>query len=194
MSTSHQPLLANPIDTFRGDRQLIRGPDGEVCDHQWRYWEPPAHGETFWNWSGNRCAMCGDCYATVTDHCHMTGLIRGRLCTSCNIREARSDHGRWQAWRDGENPAFRHGFAVVYYSPFSGTVLSPHSKLLLLTPEKRQEWWDEQAHRASMGQPWPTEVRPTAEDWDRWEEQSRRHQDVNNVGGTDRLLPHTSWI
>lgn len=33
---------------------------------------------------GVPCAICGDGADTV-DHCHVTGLIRGYLCTDCNL-------------------------------------------------------------------------------------------------------------
>lgn len=45
------------------------------------------------------CAMCG-AQSHVWDHCHTTGLVRGRLCQSCNMQEGwNSYRPEWQLWR-----------------------------------------------------------------------------------------------
>lgn len=50
-------------------------------------------------WQGDACAICGRSGgATVTDHCHLTGIVRGFLCTSCNLREG---HAGTESWAVG---------------------------------------------------------------------------------------------
>ena len=45
------------------------------------------------------CNMCGRS-SEVWDHCHTTGLIRGRLCQSCNAMEGKNPHRpEWQLWK-----------------------------------------------------------------------------------------------
>lgn len=39
------------------------------------------------------CEICGE-KATVTDHDHATGRVRGRLCQSCNVTLGRLENGR----------------------------------------------------------------------------------------------------
>jgi hypothetical protein len=34
---------------------------------------------------GNKCAICNTNTKLVIDHCHTTGLVRGLLCSPCNI-------------------------------------------------------------------------------------------------------------
>lgn len=49
---------------------------------------------------GESCAMCGGPGPLVNDHCHLTGLERGRLCHSCNSQEGRNPFSpAWQLWR-----------------------------------------------------------------------------------------------
>lgn len=50
----------------------------------------------------NRCAICGDHFATtkaVVDHDHSTGAVRGLLCHPCNVLlgQARDDEAILQA-------------------------------------------------------------------------------------------------
>jgi len=46
------------------------------------------------------CCVCGWPDARlVTDHCHATGFVRGRLCVSCNLAEGRDAGDHWEAWR-----------------------------------------------------------------------------------------------
>ena len=46
------------------------------------------------------CQMCGiETDRMVWDHCHFTGLARGRLCQRCNQREGLDDDPRWRCWR-----------------------------------------------------------------------------------------------
>jgi hypothetical protein len=55
------------------------------------------------------CSICGDGWTgdpdggrsdeLVTDHCHRTGFVRGRLCRSCNTLECKSDNPVFVRWR-----------------------------------------------------------------------------------------------
>ena len=42
---------------------------------------------------GGACAVCGAVVVLIVDHDHETGLIRGLLCRSCNIREGQMASG-----------------------------------------------------------------------------------------------------
>ncbi|GGW95279.1 endonuclease domain-containing protein [Streptomyces noursei] len=45
-------------------------------------------------WQGDRCAMCGiRPTACVVDHDHVTGLVRGLLCSTCNTLEGAKSSG-----------------------------------------------------------------------------------------------------
>lgn len=73
-------------------------------------------------WQAGRCAICG-CPepASVLDHDHATGLIRGRLCRSCNLLEgfAGDPEDPCVLYRT-RNPASMLGIKMPYYSPFTG--------------------------------------------------------------------------
>lgn len=45
----------------------------------------------------HHCSMCGAYEVCVVDHCHITGFIRGLLCRSCNLAEARGGP-HWAVW------------------------------------------------------------------------------------------------
>jgi hypothetical protein len=63
-------------------------------------------------WQDGRCAVCGISRPLVIDHDHDTGLIRGLLCKSCNIREAREE-GIFQKYR-AQNPAHMLSLNLAY--------------------------------------------------------------------------------
>lgn len=69
------------------------------------------------------CAICGtDQPPIVNDHSHDTGLRRGQLCRSCNLREGhRRDDGDhiWAKYRRC-NPASILGIAERYVNPLTG--------------------------------------------------------------------------
>lgn len=97
--------------------------EGEASDalHEWQH--------------GRGCAICGPGWDLVEDHDHKTGLVRGNLCHSCNIKEG---------WGNGtppflkyieRNPASILGVKVRYWSPFTGYA-EPEP---VLTPEEEAE-------------------------------------------------------
>ena len=67
----------------------------------------PPNGDLWWDDSEACCEMCGTTGPLVWDHCHATGLIRGRLCYSCNGIEGQSGHPVWEFWRV-HAPGFDH--------------------------------------------------------------------------------------
>lgn len=69
---------------------------------------------------GRGCAICGDRERCVEDHDHATGLVRGKLCRSCNTREGMG-HGTapFVKYRE-RNPASILGVKVRYWSPWTG--------------------------------------------------------------------------
>jgi hypothetical protein len=72
------------------------------------------------DWHEWQCAVCGCLYPEVTDHDHQTGLVRGRLCRSCNVLEGRApEDGLFGRYRT-RNPASILGLKVRYWNPFTG--------------------------------------------------------------------------
>jgi hypothetical protein len=75
----------------------------------------------FLNWWNHDCAVCGAAGTggLVEDHDHRTGLVRGRLCRSCNAQEGRSDAGVFQKYRE-RSPAAILGISVRYHRAWTG--------------------------------------------------------------------------
>jgi len=83
-------------------------------------WDPMPEGGDWWEWHPSMCAVCGSRGNLVIDHDHATGLIRGRLCRSCNTREGSGyAPDRIVKYRQ-RNPASMWGFREVYWDPFHG--------------------------------------------------------------------------
>lgn len=69
-------------------------------------------------WQEGRCAVCGRVFgeSMFVDHDHLSWLIRGLLCPSCNIREGRrTDDYLFAAYRR-RHPAAILGLSVGYRS------------------------------------------------------------------------------
>lgn len=87
-------------------------PDGVVADRENGIYE-------FDVWQQGRCAICGNEQLPRghrvhhMDHDHSTGLVRGRLCSGCNVRESRSSLRAYRMWREGWNPCAMFGW---YYA------------------------------------------------------------------------------
>lgn len=113
-------------------------------------------------WQRDRCGMCGVqervAGRLVMDHDHMTGLIRGWLCRSCNVTEGRSDHPRWEAWRNGQNPAAILGISEEYIHMIPGAaVLERMAREEALDPDKR-EAAKQRTHAAVASIPYDPEL------------------------------------
>lgn len=88
--------------------------------------------DLIWRWQRGRCAICGlgnpkgpydgvhyNAAGFVIDHDHVTGLMRGWLCTGCNISEGTSGSGQAERYRENP-PAVMLGIKVRYWSPIFG--------------------------------------------------------------------------
>jgi hypothetical protein len=69
-----------------------------------------------------RCGICGSLRASKLDHDHRSGLVRGWLCRSCNLKEGHADgptdiFARWRAVPSAAMP----GVLIPYRSGFAGT-------------------------------------------------------------------------
>ena len=84
------------------------------------FWESPQEGESMRAWQDGRCALCGFRDSLVKDHCHVSGLVRGFLCPSCNVTEGKSDHNL-ASWRSGTTPAALMGIEDAYIDLMTGT-------------------------------------------------------------------------
>lgn len=76
-------------------------------------------------WHQGRCAICGSFGEhLVQDHDHKTGLDRGLLCRSCNVREGMNPGGVFARYRE-RNPASICGVWTAYYDPFEKEFAEP---------------------------------------------------------------------
>lgn len=103
--------------------------------------------DRFWRFHAGRCAICGGGgTATVPDHCHSTGQVRGLCCPWCNAGEGKSSHVAFEWYR------LLHPAAILdYHKPYHDGITWHHG------------WnvWEHKGRTFSMG--W----RP-AEPWPRW--------------------------
>jgi hypothetical protein len=79
------------------------------------------------SWQDGRCAICGSSPKTlVTDHDHLTGLVRGLLCYSCNAVEGHAGEGSkgMIASYRRRHPAIILGLTVPYVDPWTGQYYS----------------------------------------------------------------------
>lgn len=129
----------------------------------WKRWARPVEGATvdLCDWQDNRCAWCGHSNVTrglVRDHCHLTGLVRGYLCSGCNSREGSGSESVWGGWRAGDNPANALGQYEIYRNHLGETPLSPQGALQYYSPDELAAWFALLPEALSQGRPWPAEA------------------------------------
>ncbi len=79
---------------------------GDVIEWR-RLMDKPMPPNGLWWDEPGLCSVCGPSKRapllreteTYQDHCHLTGLGRGRLCPSCNTLEGMNGDGIWPLWR-----------------------------------------------------------------------------------------------
>jgi hypothetical protein len=97
--------------------------------HRWKVpsGEVPPHlsaTQALRRWQAGACALCSARpERLLVDHCHLSGLIRGLLCTSCNTAEGLGDAPVFAAYRE-RPPAVMLGVEEQYGSPWDGFTLS----------------------------------------------------------------------
>jgi len=100
-----------------------------------------SHGQTEAHvWQAGRCGICGGPQSgrarqLVPDHDHETGLLRGMLCTGCNLQEGWQPNILFHRWRSGMNPCAVFGWRYLYRGP--GVRLLPISGDEALGLERR---------------------------------------------------------
>lgn len=90
---------------------------------------PVESADEFHRWHRGRCAMCGQTPTElVEDHDHASGLVRGLLCRSCNLREASGWYlpiiRAYHAWA---NPAALLHHVRGYVSPWGEPAITQRS-------------------------------------------------------------------
>lgn len=111
----------------------------------WKSWPAPADGIGMHAWQNDRCAVCSRSNGTrrlVLDHCHLTGLVRGYLCSSCNSQEGWGSDAAWGDWRSGDNPANAHGWYEIYRNHLGATPISPYGALNYYSHHERAAWFE----------------------------------------------------
>lgn len=138
-------LTDDERDRFRAGRQALFGGRDDLEPACWS-WPPPTEAdidaakrafpgltlsEGDWRslmmseWHQGRCAICGIAgQHLVEDHDHVTGLERGHLCRSCNVKEGMNRGGVFARYRQ-KNPASICGVREVYYDPFTKEFAEP---------------------------------------------------------------------
>lgn len=102
------------LDLTEATRLLVgetaAGRDGSVLEH----------------WQGGRCAVCAARAVLVQDHDHVTGLVRGWLCRSCNTREGadRAPGSVFGHYRE-RHPAAILCLTIRYVDPHTGEEAQP---------------------------------------------------------------------
>lgn len=89
-------------------------------------------------WHRGRCAVCGTVRRSlIEDHSHETGLTRGFLCQSCNVREGYRWGGVYARYRE-RNPASILAIRIPYVDPVTGLMALP-KPVVTLTLEQEEE-------------------------------------------------------
>ena len=104
------------------------------------YWSQLSAHQQQWllmrGWHRGRCAICATTLARlVEDHNHETGLTRGFLCQSCNVREGYRWHGVYDKYRE-RNPASILAISIPYVDPVTGLAAKP---VRVVTQEEEEE-------------------------------------------------------
>ncbi|MEV0830935.1 MULTISPECIES: endonuclease domain-containing protein [Streptosporangiaceae] len=94
-------------------------PEGEVGTDSY------AQHERLISWQNYRCAICGgQTYDMVMDHDHVTNLVRGYLCRSCNTREGFGGGPIFDRYRD-RHPTVILGVKINHFGYPSSPVNPP---------------------------------------------------------------------
>lgn len=108
-----------PVDPL-ADARVAALADADALGYHAVYSEESAASDALTIWHADRCAVCEiSRVPLVDDHDHITGLVRGRLCHSCNTREGVGDDPVFDLYRRLP-PAAILGVQVRYYSPVTG--------------------------------------------------------------------------